>query len=249
MLENSYPIDLVVPVYNEGKGIKQVLNLLETNVKTRFRVLICYDFEEDTTLEVVNNMNVSYPIVCIKNKGTGPHSAILTGFEESNSECVIVFPGDDITNEKIIDDMYTQFLNGCEVVVASRFMDGGSMIGCPIVKSIFVRTASFSLYKLSGIPVRDASYGFRLFSRKILDNILIESSEGFTYSLELLVKCHRLGWKIGEIPASWIERKEGESRFRVFYWLSKYLRWYMFGLATTWLRRKPASVNLKTITE
>jgi hypothetical protein len=58
-----------------------------------------------------------------------------------------------------------------------------------------------------------------------------------------------LGWKIGEIPASWIERKEGESRFRVFYWLSKYLRWYMFGLATTWLRRKPASVNLKTITE
>ena len=56
MLENSYPIDLVVPVYNEGKGIKQVLNLLETNVKTRFRVLICYDFEEDTTLEVVKNM-------------------------------------------------------------------------------------------------------------------------------------------------------------------------------------------------
>ena len=167
MLENSYPIDLVVPVYNEGKGIKEMLNLLETNVKTRFRVLICYDFEEDTTLEIVNNIHVSYPIVCIKNKGTGPHSAILTGFEESNSECAIVFPGDDIFNQKIIDGMYTQFLNGCEIVVASRFIPGGSMIGCPIVKSILVRMASFSLYQLSSIPVRDASNGFRLFSRKI----------------------------------------------------------------------------------
>jgi len=110
MLENSYSVDLVIPVYNEGKGIKQVLNLLDTCVKTRFRVLICYDFEEDTTLEVVKNMNVSYPIVFIKNKGTGPHSAILTGFEESNAECTIVFPGDDIVNQKLLMQCICSFL-------------------------------------------------------------------------------------------------------------------------------------------
>ena len=112
------------------------------------------------------------------------------------------------------------------------------MKNCPIIKSILVRTASYTLYFLSSIPVRDASNGFRLFSRKLLNEIKIESVVGFAYSLELLVKGHRLNFKISEIAAQWEERSEGESRFKVFRWLPQYLKWYLYGLATTWLRKK-----------
>ena len=132
--------------------------------------------------------------------------------------------------------MYRKYKEGCDVVVASRFMEGGRMEGCPILKSILVRTASFTLYWFGNIPVQDASNGFRLFSRRLLDNVSIESSEGFTYSLELLVKCHRLGWKIGEVPASWFEREKGNSRFHVLQWIPYYLRWYFYGFITTWFR-------------
>ena len=244
-MAEKYPIDIIIPVFNEGESIINVLELLEEKVTTKFRVLICYDFDEDTSIPVVREKNFTFPISFVKNKSSGPHSAVISGFEASNSECVIVFPGDDISNQGILDEMYAAFKAGNEVVVASRFMKGGSMIGCPLVKSIFVRAASYTLFYLSSIPVRDASNGFRLFSTKVLENIEIESSEGFTYSLELLVKCQRLGWKIGEIPASWIERTEGKSSFKLFYWIPKYLKWYFFGLATYWLKRRAETVKLK----
>ena len=141
--------------------------------------------------------------------------------------------------------MYDNFLEGNEVVVASRFIEGGSMSGCPILKSMLVRTASTTLYYLSSIPVRDASNGFRLFSRKILNHVQIESTKGFTYSIELLVKCARLKWPIGEVPAKWRERSKGKSRFQVIRWTPIYLKWYFYGLATTWLDKSPNSVLLK----
>jgi hypothetical protein len=95
------------------------------------------------------------------------------------------------------------------------------------------------------VPTHDASNGFRMFSRRVIDNIPVESDQGFCYSIELLVKCHRLGWRIGEVPAQWHERAHGQSRFRVLSWLPAYLRWYAFAFATTLLRRPPQSVTLK----
>ena len=145
--------------------------------------------------------------------------------------------------------MYNHYLNGNHIVAASRFMKGGSMKNCPLLKSILVRFASFinhpldlisprTLYYLSSIPIKDASNGFRLFSRKLLNEIDIESKVGFAYSLELLAKCNRSGYKISEVPAQWEERSEGSSRFKIFRWLPQYLKWYIYGLSTTWLRKK-----------
>ena len=94
------------------------------------------------------------------------------------------------------------------------------------------------LHYFSSIPVRDASNGFRLFSRKLLNSVKIESNLGFAYSLELLAKCNRMGLKIKEIPAQWEERSKGSSRFKILKWLPDYLRWYFYGLGTTWLRKK-----------
>jgi hypothetical protein len=48
------------------------------------------------------------------------------------------------------------------------------------------------------------------------------------------------------VPARWIERSQGQSRFRVLRWLPAYFRWYLYALATTWLRRGPKTVQLKT---
>jgi hypothetical protein len=59
------------------------------------------------------------------------------------------------------------------------------------------------------------------------------------------VKCHRLGWPVAEIPATWKEREHGRSRFRVLRWLPAYLRWYLYGFATTWLRRPARTVVTK----
>ena len=163
--------------------------------------------------------------------------------ELRNSDCVIVYPADDFLNISIIDKMYATFKNNSDIVVASRFIKGGSMKGCPLIKSILVRVASTTLYLLSSIPVRDASNGFRLFSRRLLNTVNIESKIGFAYSLELLAKCNRLKLKIAEIPAQWEERSEGSSRFKIIKWLPEYLKWYFYGLSTTWLKKDAQDVK------
>jgi dolichol-phosphate mannosyltransferase len=113
---------------------------------------------------------------------------------------------------------------------------------------VLVRTAAFTLHHLARLPTHDATSGFRLFSRRVITQIAVESDQGFCYSIELLVKTHRLGWRIGEVPALWFERKRGRSRFRVLKWLPAYLRWYLYAFATTVLRRPPGTVMLKTET-
>lgn len=239
-------LDIIIPVYNEGENIAEVLNSLQQQVKTSFRVLVCYDRDDDNTLPVVREIaGLSFKILFVKNRRMGVHGAITTGFDVSDAPAVIVLPADDTYNAKIIDDMYAKFREGYDIVAASRFMKGGCMKGCPLIKSFLVRAASFSLHWFAFIPIKDASNGFRLFSRKLLDTVAIESSTGFTYSLELLVKCHRLGWRIAEVPASWYERTKGQSRFRVLQWLPKYLRWYFYGFATTYFNRSAKTVRLK----
>lgn len=240
-------LDIIIPVYNEAENIEKVLSSLRRDVKISFRVLICYDNDDDTTLQVVENFKKDCPfdILFVKNQGKGVHSAILTGFQFSSSDAVLVYPGDDQHNAKIIDKMYHKIKIGSDVVAASRFIHGGSMVNCPWIKSILVRTASFTLYWFALIPIRDASNGFRMFSKRILDNFEIESTKGFTYSIELLVKCHRYGWKISEVPSHWLEREKGSSRFNLSQWLPHYVRWYLYGFKTTFMRMGPETVKLK----
>jgi hypothetical protein len=83
-----------------------------------------------------------------------------------------------------------------------------------------------------------------VFGEGRLRAIPLESTEGFTYSIELLVKCHRLGWRIGEVPVEWHERKTGQSRFKVIRWLPAYFRWFKYAFETTYLKRGPEAVPM-----
>jgi hypothetical protein len=76
-----------------------------------------------------------------------------------------------------------------------------------------------------------------MFSRRAIRELPIESTVGFTYSLELLVKAHRRGWRVGEVPVVWVERSKGVSRFKVINWLPAYLRWYRYAFQTAIGRR------------
>ena len=236
---NKTLLEIIVPIYNEGNKVLKLMKLFQKNIKINFKVLFCYDLENDDIFEYKDDLNkFDFDIELVKNPSIGPCSAIKEGFRIGNSDCVIVYPCDDFINFDLINLMYSEFTNGSDIVAASRFMKGGSMIGCPLIKSFLVRSASFTLYQLSSIPIRDASNGFRLFSRKLLNEVKIESKVGFAYSLELLVKCNRLNYQISEIPAQWEERSVGSSRFKVLKWLRQYLKWYIYGLSTTWLRKK-----------
>jgi hypothetical protein len=211
-------------------------------------VLICYDHPEDDTLPAIRANPRAYAglaVEFVRNSGRGAHGAVMSGFAASAAPFVLMYPADDDYNAQTLDRMVALARGGCDIVCASRFAPGGAMVGCPWLKAVLVRSANFTLHHLARLPTTDASNGFRLFSRRVIDRIAVESDTGFCYSIELLVKAHRLGWRIGEVPVQWFERRHGQSRFRVLRWVPAYLRWYGYAFATTWLRRPPESVTLK----
>jgi len=240
------PLEIVVPIYNEGRKVLDLLDQFQAFIKTEFRVLLCYDSDDDDIFEYKNDLQkLTCEVYLVKNSSTGPSEAIKKGLYYGKSDCVIVYPADDFLNIKIIDEMYKAYTENNDIVVASRFMKGGSMKGCPLIKEVLARTASATLFFFSSIPVKDASNGFRLFSRKLLDTVNIESKVGFAYSIELLAKCNRLKLKMKEIPAQWEERIQGVSRFKIYKWLPEYFKWYFYGLSTTWLKKTPQDVKRK----
>jgi glycosyltransferase involved in cell wall biosynthesis len=240
-------LDIVIPVYNEGRNILSALSALAREVKTPARVLIVYDLPDDDTLPAIRDNPQSHAglaVEFVRNRARGAHQAVMTGFAASSAPLIVVMPADDDFNAGILDRMCDLARQGCDIVCASRFMPGGKMVGCPLLKAVLVRSAALTLHYVARLPTKDPTSGFRLFSRRVIERIAIESDQGFCYSIELLVKAHRLGWRIGEVPALWFERKHGQSRFRVLKWLPAYLRWYVYAFATTYLRRPPSSVTL-----
>jgi dolichol-phosphate mannosyltransferase len=241
-------LDIVIPVYNEGRNIVATLAALASSVTTPARVLICYDRADDDTLPVIRNnpqAHAGLPVELVRNRGRGAHGAVMAGFAASTAPYVLMYPADDDYNAAMLDGMVALARGGCDIVCASRFMPGGAMVGCPALKAALVRAGNFTLHHFARLPTTDASNGFRMFSRRVIDRIAVESDAGFGYSIELLVKAHRLGWPIAEVPVRWLERQHGESRFRVLKWLPAYLRWYVYAFATTFLRRRPATVAFK----
>jgi dolichol-phosphate mannosyltransferase len=239
-------LDIVIPVYNEGENIRAVLESFRREVRCAYRVLICYDFDEDTTLTALKPLSVEeYHYGLVKNEGRGVIGAIKAGLKATTAPYVLTFPADDDYNAPRIDAMVAKAEAGNDIVCGSRFMPGGCMTECPWLKAVLVRTAAFFMYHIARVGSHDATNGLRLFSRRVIDTIPIESELGFAFSIELLVKCHRRGWPIGEVPFEWHERTAGKSRFRTLRWIPAYMHWLKYGMATTWLGKGQNSIELK----
>jgi glycosyltransferase involved in cell wall biosynthesis len=223
-------LDIVIPVYNEGGAIKNTLLSLINNVKTNHNIFICYDEDTDTTLQVIKNeFNNQNNIFLIKNQGKGVHSAVVTGLKNSLSDYILVMPADDDYNHLIIDQMiYEAHKSGADVICPSRFSKNSKIVNGPFFKFTIVKIVNYSLYYLAGVPSKDSTNGFRLFSKKVINNIKLKSSRGFTYSIEYLLKAYEQKMIIRDFPADWYERKIGKSRFKIFGWSTDYLEWYFY---------------------
>ena len=220
-----------MPVYNEGKVITMTIKRVEDSIQIPHELLIIYDMDEDNTLPSVRTLQKKYPhIKLVKNiYGRGALNALKTGLVKAKGEAVCIMMADLTDDPKILNKMMAKFKEGFDVVAASRYMKGGHQIGGPFVKQLMSRAAGVSLHWLIGIPTYDVSNSFRLYAKKFLDKVKIESDGGFELSTELTVKAYILGYKITEVPTTWVYNAK-ESRFYLKKWLPKYLKWYFWAI-------------------
>ena len=239
MTERS--ISVVVPVYEEGENIGPCLRgLWRVLSDHEHEILICYDFEEDPTLAAIEAMpDLPASVRLVKNAfGRGAANALKSGFLAAEGDVVVTTMADLSDPPDAIPAMAELVRSGAAVVSGSRYMRGGSLEGGPFLKSNLSRLACLSLHWIAGVATHDATNNFRAYDPNFLERAEVESDSAFDIALELTVKAHIAGERVAEVPTSWVNRSAGDSRFKVWAWMPKYLRWWWIAMAMpvlTWV--------------
>ena len=228
MKKPSPRVSIVIPAYSEGDAIIPVLDRLFEAVTLDCEVLVIVDFEDDTTIPVVKEYALAQPRLraAVSTYGSGPANAIRYGIDLAAAPVVVVTMADGCDDPRQIDDLTRLVERGVVVAAASRYMPGGQQVGGPFLKSMLSRGAGRSLYMFARIGTRDATNSFKAYSREFVQEVGIDSRDGFEIGLELTAKARRLRLPVAEVPTIWLDRQAGMSNFKVATWIPKYLRWY-----------------------
>ncbi len=221
---------MVIPAYNEGEQIVEVLDRLFESVKLSCEVLVVVDTEDDTTVPVICEYAQKEPrLQCLVNPyGRGPANAIRYGIDAAAAPVAVVTMADGCDDARHIDDLARLVERGVAVAAASRYMAGGQQVGGPYVKGLLSKTAGRSLRILAHIGTRDATNSFKAYSTAFVREVGIDSRDGFAIGIELTAKAKRMRKPVAEIPTIWLDRQAGMSNFKVARWIPEYLRWYRF---------------------
>jgi glycosyltransferase involved in cell wall biosynthesis len=230
-------LSIVTPVYHEEENILRAIDGIRKAVKTPYELLVVYDTPDDPTYTVVKEYASKHGLKqvrlvrnCVGNK-RGFLNALRSGFVTARGDAVITMMADLCDDPRDIDAMYRLFIEGADVVCASRYMKGGRQIGSPLLKRTLSRWAGVSLYYLRRLPIHDATNNFKLYSRNVLRDIELSGEGGFEIALQLTVKAHKRHYTLRELPTTWRDRDAGEAKFNLRKMLPRYLKWYIYALS------------------
>jgi dolichol-phosphate mannosyltransferase len=221
-------LSIVMPVFKEGEAVEPAIRAIARDIATPHEILVVYDFDEDPTVPVIARLAGELPQVRgLRNDlGRGVLNAMKAGIAAGRGEYVLITMADGSDEPAIVDRMVGLARDGADVVAASRYMRGGRQVGGPLLKRIMSRTAGLTLHWFAGVPTHDPTNNFKLYARRFLDAVAIESTAGFELALELTVKATLDRRTVAEVPTTWRDRTAGQSNFRMRKWLPHYLHWY-----------------------
>lgn len=227
-------LSIIIPAYFEGKNILPAIKVISEKVTTEHEIIVICDDKSDPTINVIKTLKKKniYPILNSIGSKKGPANAVKTGFLKAKGNLVCVVMA-DLSDDLVKIDKGIEMINeGKDIICFSRYMKDGRQIGGPFLKGMMSRLAGLSLFYLFNFPTHDPTNSFKLYRKTVLDKVNIESDAGFDFNLELIAKAYKKGYKIGEMPATWIDRTAGKSRFKLLKWLPKYLKWYWYLIAS-----------------
>lgn len=210
---------IILPTYNEKGNIKDLTAEI-LSLDKNFNVLIVDDNSPDGTGKEADELAEKFSgrvNVIHKEKKEGLAKAYISGFKWAlRRDYDLIFEMDaDFSHRPEYLPKFLENINNYDLIVGSRYYKGRISVVNWDLRRVFLSTfANFYAKLVTGVPISDATTGFKCFKRKVLESVDLDKiiSEGYSFQIEMNWRAHKAGFKIGEIPIIFYERKHGESK-------------------------------------
>ncbi len=208
---------VVTPTYNEAENvglfIKQVLGQVPG-----IEILIVDDNSPDHTGDIVADLMQTNPCIHLLRRAgkMGLGTAYVEGFRYAIAKGFdYVFEMDaDFSHNPDEIPRFLEKMNGCDLVVGSRYTNGVRVVNWPIRRLLLSYAANVYTRVITGLPIKDATGGFKCFKREVLESINLDKvrSNGYAFQIEMNFKAWSKGFKLCEHPITFADRTSGHSK-------------------------------------
>lgn len=208
---------VVIPTYNERENIGELIpRVLEI---PRFRVLVVDDNSPDGTAEIVRDLARGEPRIGLLSRPgkQGLGRAYLAGFRralDEGAEFICEMDADFSHDPRYLPDLLAAAETRYDLVLGSRYVRGGGTVNWGLARQLISRGGNVYARAILGLPVSDATGGFRCYRRRVLETLDLGAiqSNGYSFQIEMVYRTRRAGFRVGEVPIIFPDRRVGQSK-------------------------------------
>jgi len=208
---------VIVPTYNEADNLRQIVGRVRTAVPEA-DLLVADDASPDGTGRIADELASTDEAVHVLHRPgkQGLGAAYTAGFAwaaERGYPVVVEMDADGSHAPEDLPRLLTA-LRGADVVLGSRWVPGGQVVNWPRSRMVLSRGGNLYTRLALGLPLADATGGFRAYRREVLDEIDLSgvSSQGYCFQVDLAWRAWRAGRTVVEVPITFTERERGQSK-------------------------------------
>jgi dolichol-phosphate mannosyltransferase len=225
---------VIIPTYNEADNIGRLIPQILAQ-DPRLSVLVVDDNSPDGTAGIVRalpDFGGRVDLLLRESKqGLGP--AYRAGFKQvlEHTDHDAVFEMDaDFSHDPAALPQFLREIATADLVLGSRYLHGITVVNWPLSRLILSVGANLYAQRITGLPVKDCTGGFKCFRRSVLESLPLEriTSDGYSFQIEVNYHVWRKGFHIREIPIMFVDRQVGTSKMsRRIIWEAAWLVWYL----------------------
>ncbi|AKQ46069.1 dolichyl-phosphate beta-D-mannosyltransferase [Rufibacter radiotolerans] len=211
---------VVIPTYNEIENIEAIIQKV-FSLPHPFHVLIVDDNSPDGTAQAVMRLQTEYPdrLFLEQRKGKlGLGTAYIHGFKYALREgyqYIFEMDADFSHNPNDLISLHQACaVEGYDLAIGSRYSSGVNVVNWPMSRVLLSYFASRYVRLVTGMPIHDATAGFKCYSRQVLETIKLDKIRfiGYAFQIEMKFLTYKFGFKIKEVPIIFTDRTKGQSK-------------------------------------
>jgi dolichol-phosphate mannosyltransferase len=211
---------VIIPTYNEIENIHEMIHTI-MGLEGSFELLVIDDGSPDGTGKVVKENKIEFPekLHLIERKGKlGLGTAYLTGFDwalKNGYDFIFEMDCDFSHNPNDLIRLYQACENReFDMAIGSRYITGVNVVNWPIGRVLMSYFASVYVKFITGLPIKDATAGFKCYHRSVLEGIKLKEVKfiGYAFQIEMKFTAWKLGFKLIEVPIIFTDRTKGLSK-------------------------------------